>query len=416
MFKLSKSHLFRGLSLSEILCGSFLLTTTYLTFLYHFRGLTFTDGVSVPIINPIGIDFRAVHEWSQSLFKNPTNFFSAQTNVYPIFSAILFWPFTLLSPFLGYRIAVVLSIVSLFLTVSVLFIQDRSRSLKANLTWIFLVCVFLFQTYPVLFCLERGNLDIIIGFLMALSIRYYLRDRYGLSALLLMLATQIKVYPIMFSFLFLAGRKWKAVAYYGLFNVLALFVVGVNGFNYTVAGIVLVKNQPYLWEGNHSIFSFFHFLNSSRFNWITPNFLPLSQAIVVLYLLGVLYLTALGYWNSNAKRIIPNIQVFFLGLVGYSFTLMSLVPNLSHDYRLVVQIIPFIMLCSSCHCHEFLKSAERQSWGVVVGVSLGYLFAPRVTLNHVPKTPALIVLSIAYFWLAARAMKQPSTLNTLAVS
>jgi len=86
-----------------------------------------------------------------------------------------------------------------------------------------------FLSYPVLFTLDRGNVEACAFIFLSLFVYLYCSNRAGISTLFLAAATALKVYPFVFIILYLADKKYKESA---IFVALLLFM---SAFTYDPA-------------------------------------------------------------------------------------------------------------------------------------------------------------------------------------
>lgn len=72
----------------------------------------------------------------------------------------------------------------------------------------FILC---FLTYPILFMIDRGNLDFVVIALLLLFAYYYVREQSITSCLFLAFAIALKGYPAIFLLVFLADKRYKEI-------------------------------------------------------------------------------------------------------------------------------------------------------------------------------------------------------------
>ena len=81
-----------------------------------------------------------------------------------------------------------------------------------------------FLSYPILFTLDRGNLEALVFLFLLLFVNYYQKGDDVKSVIFLSLAIAMKLYPGVFVVLFCADKKYKNIIYTGIL-VLALSVL-----------------------------------------------------------------------------------------------------------------------------------------------------------------------------------------------
>ena len=100
-----------------------------------------------------------------------------------------------------------------------------------------------------------------------------------------------------------------------------------------------------------------------------------------------------------------------LGIIGMCFCLMGLIPSVSHDYKLVIQIVPLFLLYSRSWSDLFSSKKTSIFFIIIISALIAYLFIPRFIIlpfrllritAYVAemKTPALLAAYFAYAFLA----------------
>jgi len=130
-------------------------------------------------------------------FLKPTvpagNYFPSAYPVFYIFSS--------LPPLDAALLFQIIFIIGLFF---LLRIALRPLDLPRHLRY--LAYVTLLGSYPVLFCLDRGNIEILLSFCIGASLLLYAREKFGLSLLALLPAICFKFYPCLLLLLFFRRR------------------------------------------------------------------------------------------------------------------------------------------------------------------------------------------------------------------
>ena len=146
---------------------------------------------------------------------------------YPVPSIYAFLFFIRLFPnaLAAYLIFAVLSFVFATCIFSLRIYQLTPARLPQIALWLTLL-----MGFPLLFLLDRANIEAVIWVLILLSIVAYTRNRMLIAALLLGLATSMKIFPGLLFLLFLAKRKYGAfalaIAATAVFSIAALAGIG----------------------------------------------------------------------------------------------------------------------------------------------------------------------------------------------
>jgi len=247
---------------------------------------------------------------------------------------------------------------------SVYYIVYRSNSRADKYLKNLCAFSFTFMSYPVLFTIDRGNLEIIVFLFLAIFFYYYQAGDDKKSVFFLALASAMKLYPGIFVVLFLADRKYKSAAY----TVVIAIVVSLVSASILSGGIFgslqgLQQNlayfkQTYFFSGagvqhNNSIYGIFNIIHK-----IIPSAAPI---------LGFYSIIALAIFVFVSMYIIFVEKQFWKRTALLVF-MMLLLPQVSFDYKLI-HVIFVVML--------FFKSQEVDRHDVFYAMFLGLLLIPK---------------------------------------
>jgi len=87
--------------------------------------------------------------------------------------------------------------------------KAAKEQIGSSLTYHHLLVGIVFLSYPVLYCLDRGNLENLLFVLTSASLLFFMRRKYTASAIFLSVAIGMKLYPVVFLLLFLKKRRYK---------------------------------------------------------------------------------------------------------------------------------------------------------------------------------------------------------------
>ena len=107
-----------------------------------------------------------------------------------------------------------------------IFVIFLYKSIKVKYFFILLL------SYPILFAIQRGNVAILVFIFTFFSYYFYIKDKIILSLIFLVLATSLKVTPILFIFLLLDFKKFKES-----FRILFIFLLILFVFNIIIINI-----------------------------------------------------------------------------------------------------------------------------------------------------------------------------------
>jgi len=204
------------------------------------------------------------------------------------------------------------------------------------------VILLLLTSYPVLFGISRGNLEVIAFFLAFLGAIYLLNGKTKSFVASTVAGALIKPFPI----LFLVGgthRKWKlitiAVVVYCIINALFLYLLSDSGLDAygRFSSALGIYKRAMIFEGsgdlfNNSIFSYAWLITETR----DSKSLYLFQGIAIAFMLCCVLLAffILGVRQGN------NLNIFY-ELVCLTFIPVAVIlcVPVSADYRLCYLLI-----------------------------------------------------------------------------
>lgn len=203
--------------------------------------------------------------------------------------------------------------------------------------------ILVLASYPVLFAMDRGNVDLVVLVLLWLALvpgALAKRAPRWLAPMLLGAAMAFKLYPCLFVIVLLRQRKWRdasiAVASASLLTLAALLSLG-GGFRSNAGGF---------WASLHTFAGFSAVERSDLFVQHSPSIRAGAQAVVSVGLLpaetvDVLSTTALvlGLLTLAAVALLPLQPWQQLYLVA---TVATTCLAGTHDYRLLLFILPLV--------------------------------------------------------------------------
>jgi|SRR3990167_3451141 len=213
-----------------------------------------------------------------------------------------------------------------------------------NATIIKNVFIFSFLTYPFLFCLNRGNYELILFIFLAIFIYLYEEGRVYKSIPFLSMAIALKLFPAIFIILLLSDRKYKAVFY----TLLLAFLIMVASYASFKGGILVnlklhmsnlqLYNEDYA-IGNGGL----GYCNSAfcGMKAIVAYFHPESfHAFVKLFFKLYTWSTLLFFTLISAYMFIEKKYWKKVTLLVFC---MNILPHVSADYKLIHVFIPLFL-------------------------------------------------------------------------
>ena len=104
--------------------------------------------------------------------------------------------------------------------------------------------------FPLMFLLDRGNIEAVIWVLVLLGIAAYTRNRFPASAIFWAIAASMKIFPGLLFVLFLAKRKYRTFALAAAATI-TFAVLALAGIGPTIrqAAVDSSKSTPFLTDG-----------------------------------------------------------------------------------------------------------------------------------------------------------------------
>ena len=199
-----------------------------------------------------------------------------------------------------------------------------------------------FISYPFLFAVDRGNLDLHIFVFVALFICFYQQSpswAKGVAALCLAVAIAFKAYPVLFAVLYFKDRRYRELALAGVLTVAITLLAAVpeGGIVKVVSGFLGSVGQAAALDIriagrlNLSLFNAGRLVLKAwempeALRWFTAAYTPFSITLLLL-VCGLAARRSLALWRSATA----------LACV------MCFIPKLSYDYRLMMLIAPLCL-------------------------------------------------------------------------
>ncbi len=135
------------------------------------------------------------------------------------------------------------------------------------------VVVLTIINYPFLIAYDRGNIDVFVPLLLALTVWSLQKDRTTVAALAIGAAAAIKVYPAIFALLFLARGQSRPLLLSGI-TALGLTFVGSVYYNFDLLHALS------LWRANLSAYNRYYVIGNAGLGWGCSLWGPLKMLVV----------------------------------------------------------------------------------------------------------------------------------------
>ncbi len=384
----------------------------FITFILFFmRPIFFDPSLTMqfrqylPVITPIGHDFRVI----ASLATYWVYTGKALPTLYPPFTLFFFSPFAYLSSKVGYEVITFVTLGCYILsTLALPRLINNSREIDAFTLLIFISGII---SYGFQFELERGQWNTIaMMFCLASIYLFHRRPKYRwLAYLLFSISVQLKLFPAIFALVLVEDwHSWKQnikrLIGLGLFNILALFILGTSPILSTMNSLnsnsASIGGVPF----NLSTQSFTLFFLTTRS--LTYPFLDRRMVSILLahsWILQSLFVTVfvlcfiIVLWQAyrkNSKGF--DAYVFLTCAIG-----AYILPTISFDYKL-----SFFPACIIFSVPNILPLKEGKNSILIMMsafiLSIAYsstLYSyenkPPIIQNNLPALLVILVISTA---------------------
>jgi hypothetical protein len=254
--------------------------------------------------------------------------------------------------------------VASILTVGILMLDAILREfLKKGFFRSLVALALVFLSYPIWICIDRGNIEMLLGLLVAVALVLLSQRRYALATIVLSLTICMKLYTILLLALFFRRAHYKyivgAMILFGSVSLIALSTFsGSLRENYAAwRHNFTFYNQQYLifndgiagsasvWNLLKATFLTFYQLTSTP-NW--GHLLAYITLLLSLYKVGFLLVTAFVVYTVTLVE-----RQFFRRAVLLLLLITTAAPN-GGDYKLVyidLALVVFILI-PSCRIHD----------------------------------------------------------------
>ena len=299
------------------------------------------------------------------------------------------------------------------------FLAARTRGLLST-SALCLCTVAITSSWPILFALQRGNIEILLWLPLAAALWAFHRGRFTLAAVLIGTAAAVKIYPLILLALFLPSRRLLQIALaLGLtvaITLLSLWYIGptlpfaLHHLGLGISGVLQTQGEGLNWslEGyNHSFFHLTKILveehgSTSALHDIVPAYMVIAAvSMTLLYLFRVLRLP-----------VINQLTVLTIAMVY--------LPPISYDYTLQVLFLPWTMLALVIIQRSSLSLPALRG-ELLAMVLFALILAPELflihhTYNHSGTLKslclgALLLLACLTPWPEAEVAAPPATLT-----
>ncbi|MDD3014487.1 MAG: glycosyltransferase family 87 protein [Candidatus Gastranaerophilales bacterium] len=278
------------------------------------------------------------------------------------FSYIIYYIFSLLPPQIAFG-SLIFLFLSFILWFNSRFLKCKSLNKPDNFKNIF---IFTFMTYPVLFAIDRGNLEIIVFIFLTLFIILYCKEKYFLSSIFLSFAVAMKFYPIILVILYLSKKLYKEVFYTIIISCFATLLSLLILKGHIISQIIvllqnlIIYKQLYILGNNglaygSSLFGAIKIIMNSIFGNIDINKLFNIYSIIAFITGGIFC-----YFAYIEKIIWKKTTLLIIA--------MLVLPHVTGDYRLLNLFIPVWL---------FINNEKPEKYDLFYAICFALLLIPK---------------------------------------
>jgi len=323
--------------------------------------------------------------WPEDRFNDFFNHFYTAKHLNPYYPPNLFtvyFPFTYFCVYLLTFLPAKVAFALLFGIFICSFAYYVFRNLPASdyLGRISGVIILTFLSYPILFTVDRGNLEILVFLFLLLFVNYYQKGDNVKSVIFLSLAIAMKLYPGVFVVLFCADKKYKNIIYTGVL-VLALSVFSAavleGGVQASLQG--LQNNLGLFKEAYMRSVMGLHF-NTSLYGAITilgKKFTFLSIVIKYYTVLALIAFALISLFIVLKEK-------EFWKRVSLLVFMMLLLPQVTFDYKMIHLYIALML---------FLNSHKQSQHDMLYAMLFGLILIPKDYLIIQPDISVAVFLN-----------------------
>ncbi|HVT00963.1 MAG TPA: glycosyltransferase family 87 protein [Patescibacteria group bacterium] len=272
---------------------------------------------------------------------------------YPPIVLLFFTPISLLPFFVAQKIWIAISIMLLISVIYLIFSMYR-QDLFSNKALILYSLVFI--SFPLKFSLGMGQINIIVLFLVVLSIYYLHHQKYVFSGGIMGLAISLKLFPILIIPYFIIRKKTKVLAgmffaMIALFSIAAIIFPHLNYYFFSNTLPSLLSG----WKGDYYNQAVAGFLTREVKN------IPLRNGI--RYMIDLLLIAVSFFAIAKQKSVKMEMINLEIGLI---IILSILINSFSWQHHYIWSILPFLF------AFFYITSKELSKY-LLIALGISYL-------------------------------------------
>lgn len=340
----------------------------YLTVLFFILGFISLIRTVFLLWNNYLPDFSVLYDSSKVLLLNNNPYLNkllyTQVN-YPPTALLFFYPFLIVSFSVASKIWTLISVFSLLGSLFLLY-----KIKPVSLTFISIVFLASTISFPFKFTLGMGQVNLVLLFLLCLSLFLLLKKKNNLFTILFSIAAVLKLFPLFLIVTLFFKREYKRFILTIIFILFLLFIPSlikassINNYYFTSILFPLLSSPAGDVYYNQSITGFFARLN-----------LPFYLLIVSRFIL-IIYSLFIAFRKRN--------NLFFV--FSLLLSVLILTNNFSWQHHLILLLIPFYFLISNLKSFRLILILLVSFILVSINIKNPYLFSSlwygKIFLSH----------------------------------
>lgn len=284
--------------------------------------------------------------------------------------------FIILQPLTFFSFKVASTLFTILFTLAVLtfnYIFILKNKLTTSRLYLFISLSFF--SYPILFCLDRGNVEIFCFIFISFFLLFYIKDKINYSIIFLSMAILIKPYMALYALIFIFKKNYKNFVFTSILTTILFFLC----LGYFKGGIFV--NFIKLNEGLQGALNFY---TTNNYSWYSSSFSELVKVIIKESQICNFYCFDLNeneFFTISSKLFSFSIALSSLYVCfksKYDITKILLVITIlvigctpvSYDYKLILFYIPIYSMLS--YTSDFIENK-----GKLVFIIIGLILIPK---------------------------------------
>jgi hypothetical protein len=251
--------------------------------------------------------------------------------------------------------------------------------LKADNRWEHLTrtFVFTFMTYPILFAVDRGNIETLVLILLLFFIYFFQRRRFLISSVFLALAIAMKIHPVFLLVLFVPEKKYREIGITIVLSVVLTIacLMCFKGGLLAHLKLVLAPVNPHSASPIAALYNGFLGNNDmvqrgvTLFTVIKAVLIETSTiASVNMARFLTSYLAAATAASICVAAYVIFIERELWKIVALLVCAMLLLPQISADYKMIHLLIPLFL---------FINATKQTRADTIYALLFGLLLIPK---------------------------------------